>query len=80
MVDILFEENFKKKFFKIKDKKIKEKIVKQIKKIKNNPKTGKPMKFSRKKTRELYISPFRLVYKYDSQEIIITDIYHKDDQ
>ena len=41
---------------------------------------GKPMKFSRKGTREVYISPFRLIYKIKGNEIIILDIYPKDDQ
>ena len=77
---VAFEENFKKKISKLKDKTIKEKIIKQITKIKNNPNIGKPMKFSRKGTREIYISPFRLVYKYVEEKVIIIDIYHKDDQ
>ncbi|MBT3985545.1 type II toxin-antitoxin system RelE/ParE family toxin [archaeon] len=80
MVIVAFEENFKKKISKLKDKTIKEKIIKQITKIKNNPNIGKPMKFSRKGTREIYISPFRLVYKYVEEKVIIIDIYHKDDQ
>ena len=56
MVDIIFDSHFKKDFKKIKDKSIKEKIIKQISKIKENPEIGKPMRYCRKGTRELYIT------------------------
>ena len=47
-----------------------------------NPLIGKPMRFSRKGTRELYLPPYRLSYAYDEREEILTflDLYHKDEQ
>jgi mRNA-degrading endonuclease RelE of RelBE toxin-antitoxin system len=82
MVEVIFDEKFKNLFSKIKDTLTKEKIIKQITKIKENPEIGKPMRFSRKGTRELYISPFRLSYLYDyaKQIVYILDLYHKDKQ
>ena len=82
MVDVIFEERFKHLFSKIKDPLTKEKIIKQITKIKENPEIGKPMRFGRKGTRELYIPPFRLSYAYDpaNKLIYILDLYHKDEQ
>ena len=82
MVEIIFEEKFKTIFSKIKEPLTKEKIIKQVAKIKENPEIGKPMRFSRKGTRELYISPFRLSYLYDyaNQIVYILDLYHKDEQ
>ncbi|MEK6830607.1 MAG: type II toxin-antitoxin system RelE/ParE family toxin [Nanoarchaeota archaeon] len=82
MVEISFSEKFRDKFSKIKDKPTKEKIIKQIEKIKGNPEIGKPMKYARKGTRELYISPFRLSYSYSpyKEEVVILDLYHKDKQ
>ena len=67
---------------KVKDRNLKIKIFKQIKKILDNPEIGKPMKYSRKGTREIYIKPFRLSYYYikDKNKIIFFDIYHKDEQ
>ena len=61
---------------------LKERVKKQVAKIINNPEIGKPMRFARKGTRELYIKPFRLVYAYEKNEdkIIILDLYHKDEQ
>lgn len=82
MVTAEFTEDFKKKFFKINDVLLKEKIIKQIQKIKYNPEIGKPMRFIRKGSRELYIPPFRLSYEYlkEQNKVLILDIYHKDEQ
>lgn len=78
MVDVIFDSFFKREFKKIKDSGIKEKIIKQISKIKNNPEIGKPLRYSRKGTRELYIPPFRLSYKVDEETVYILALYHKD--
>ncbi|MBU2576798.1 MAG: type II toxin-antitoxin system RelE/ParE family toxin [Nanoarchaeota archaeon] len=82
MVEILFDEKFKKYFSKIKDNLLKTKIIKQLEKLKDNPSFGKPMRNVRKGTRELYIKPFRLSYAYLSNEnkIIILNLYHKNFQ
>ena len=78
MVEVIFDPNFKKDFKKIKDRSVKEKIIKQVSKIKENPGIGKPMRFDRKGTRELYISPWRLSYKLDGNIVYILALYHKD--
>ena len=82
MVAVEFDLEFRKLFSRIKDPILKEKIIKQISKLKENPELGKPMRFNRKGTRELYISPFRLSYIYSKEDnkIIIMDLYHKDEQ
>ena len=80
MVNVIFDPNFKKDFKKIKDKSLKEKVIKQISKIKDNPTIGKPMKYGRKGTRELYISPLRLSYQVKNDTIYILALYHKDEQ
>ena len=69
MVNVIFDDNFKEVFSKIKDNMLKTKIIKQLKKLKENPEAGKPMMHDRKGTRELYILPFRLSYKFG------TDVY-----
>ncbi len=82
MVKIDYKPTFKHFFNKIKNKLLKEKIIKQIGKIILNPEVGKPMKNIRKGTRESYINPYRLSYAYLSNEdkIIILDLYHKKKQ
>ena len=67
---------------KIKNNADKERIKKQIQKIIENPDVGKPMRYTRKGTREVYVGSFRLSYVYlkDEHKLIFLDLYHKDDQ
>jgi len=88
MVNIEFTKEFQIIFSKIKDSSLKLKIIKQLKKLKENPEVGKPMRNLRKGTRELYIKPFRLFmtfrlsYSYlrEIDTIYLLDIYHKKNQ
>ena len=52
------------------------KIEKQIKKIIENPKVGKPLKYKRGE-RSLYLKPFRLVYALRGEEVILLKFDHR---
>ncbi|MCK4669772.1 MAG: type II toxin-antitoxin system RelE/ParE family toxin [Nanoarchaeota archaeon] len=82
MVKVSFNPVFRKIFSKIKDNGLKEKIIKQFSKIKDNPEIGKPLRNVRKGTREVYIKPFRLAYVYfkEKDEIVFLSLYHKNEQ
>jgi mRNA-degrading endonuclease RelE of RelBE toxin-antitoxin system len=82
MLEIRREPGFVKTLEKIKDSSLKERVIKQIKKVIENPEIGKPMRYSRKGTRELYVPPFRIAYSYIKEEnvLIFLDLYHKDEQ
>jgi mRNA-degrading endonuclease RelE of RelBE toxin-antitoxin system len=80
VVDVIFDPSFRKDFKKIKDRFLKDKVIKQIQKIRDNPEMGKPMRYGRKGTRELYIPPLRLSYKHEGDLIYILALYHKDEQ
>ena len=78
MVEIRFDKKFTIFFSKLKDNFLREKIMKQIKKIIENPEVGKPMRNLRKGTRELYVKPFRLSYYIKNENLVyILDLYHK---
>jgi len=64
------------------DKSYLERVEKLIIKIIQNPEIGKPMRYARKGTREVYIGSFRISYAYDQNTDTLTflDIYHKDEQ
>jgi mRNA-degrading endonuclease RelE of RelBE toxin-antitoxin system len=82
MVNVRFTPKFQKLFFKIKDSSLKEKVLKQILKLEANPEAGKPMRYFREGTRELYIKPFRLSYQYikEEEKVLLLALYHKDGQ
>ena len=81
MVRVDYNPNFKRAFNKL-DKNYKERVEKVLIKIIENPEIGKPMRYARKGTREVYISPFRLSYVYleEDDKIVILDLYHKKKQ
>ena len=82
MVTAQYDSLFEQKVRKIKNAADKEKIKKQIIKILESPEVGKPMRYSRKGTREVYVSSFRLSYIYYQREnsVLFLDLYHKDEQ
>ena len=82
MVTIAYDPSFEKKVRKIKDQILKSKVKKQILKIIDSPEIGKPMRYGRKDTREVYIPPFRLSYLYIKNEskMVLIDLYHKNKQ
>ncbi len=82
MVIVAYEPLFEKTIKKIKDSALIKKVKNQIRRIVGNPEIGKPMRYDRKGTREVYVKPFRLSYAYikEEEKIVFLDIYHKDEQ
>ena len=81
-IKFIKESNRFRRIFKKLDIFMKERVEKQIKKLIFNPQAGKPMRYNRKGTREVYIGHFRLSYAYSVEEskIILLNLYHKDEQ
>ena len=82
MVNVAFDPNFERAVRKIRDSALKERVKKQIQKIVMSPEIGKPMRYTRKDTREVRIRPFRLSYTYlkSDNKIVFLDLYDKDEQ
>ena len=55
---------------------LKEKLEKQIRKIIENPEVGKPLRY-RRNERSLYIWPFRLIYAFKNDELILLKFEHR---
>ena len=57
-----------------------DRVEKLILKVIQNPEIGKPMRYTREGTRELYFGSFRLSYSYEKKNdtLILLDLYHKD--
>ena len=82
MVSVAYHPHFEKTIRKITDAALKDRVKQQILRIIGDPTVGKPMRYCRKHTREVYVPPFRLSYCYDRREdtIIFLALYHKDEQ
>jgi mRNA-degrading endonuclease RelE of RelBE toxin-antitoxin system len=82
MVSVAYHPDFEKTIRKISDARLKAHVKQQIIKVIENPSIGKPMRYSRKNTREVYIPPFRLSYWFDKRKdtLVFLALYHKDEQ
>ena len=82
MVTVAYSSHVEKTIRKIQDASLKERVKARIKRIVNDPESGKPMRWCRKNTREVYIPPFRLSYCYDKKNdtLVFLALYHKDEQ
>ena len=61
----------------IRDALMKERIKKQIAKITERPEIGKPLRFSLKGERTIYIRPYRLVYSISGETLILLRFEHR---
>jgi mRNA-degrading endonuclease RelE of RelBE toxin-antitoxin system len=82
MVKVIYTKEFQRLFSKLKDWSLRERVIKQIEKIADNPDVGKPMRHGRKGTREFYVGSHRLSYEFFKHEdkVYLLDLYHKDEQ
>ena len=78
-MEIIFSEEFKNEFKKIKDKVTRIKIIKHIKKLGQLPESGKPLRYDLKNHRSLRIPPFRLIYRLEGEKILINCFDHRKD-
>ncbi len=78
-MEIIFSDEFRKDFKKIKDKTTRIKIIKQLKKISENPEIGKPLQYELKNHRSIRVTPFRIVYRLEQDKIIINCFDHRKD-
>ena len=78
-MEIIFSEEFKKEFKKIKDKSTRIKIIKHIKRLAKLPESGKPLKYELKGHRSVRIPPFRIIYRLEKKRIIINCFDHRKD-
>ncbi len=78
-MEIIFSDEFKKDFQKIKDKTTRERIIKQLKKLEEMPEAGKPLMYELKNHRSIRVSPFRIIYRLEADKIIINCFDHRRD-
>ncbi|MBW2974949.1 type II toxin-antitoxin system RelE/ParE family toxin [Candidatus Woesearchaeota archaeon] len=78
-MQIIFSEEFRKEFKRIKDKQTRLKLIKHIKKLEQLPESGKPLQYKLKGHRSMRIPPFRIIYRIERDSIIINCFDHRKD-
>lgn len=66
-----------KKAFKNLDSSIKQKVNKQIKKILENPKVGKLLRYNLKNERAVYVKPYRIIYTFKGSTLYLLKLKHR---
>ncbi|MEM5778547.1 MAG: type II toxin-antitoxin system RelE/ParE family toxin [Candidatus Aenigmatarchaeota archaeon] len=74
---VITTEEYEKNTKHIKDKETKDRIKKQIKKLIENPEIGKPLRHDMKGERSVHIKPFRLVYAFENDKLILLRFEHR---
>jgi len=78
-MEIIFSDEFKKDFQKIKDKMTRLRIIKQLKKLAEIPDAGKPLQYEWKGHRSVRVPPFRIIYRQEGNNLIINCFDHRKD-
>jgi len=78
-MEIIFSEEFKHEFKKIKDQTTHLRIIKQLKKLHEIPDVSKPLKYDWKNHRSIRIPPFRIIYRIEGNTILINCFDHRKD-
>lgn len=78
-MQIIFSEEFKKDFKKIRDKSMRMRLINHIKKLGLLPESGKPLQYGLKGHRSVRIPPFRIIYRLEKDTIIINCFDHRKD-
>ena len=76
-MQIIFSEEFRKDFKKVKDKSIRLRIVNHLKKLEHLSESGKPLQYHLKGHRSIRIPPFRIIYRIEKDKIIINCFDHR---
>jgi addiction module RelE/StbE family toxin len=78
-MQIIFSEEFRKDFSKIKDKSTRIRIINHLKKLGQLPESGKPLQYNLKGHRSIRIPPFRIIYRIEQDKIVINCFDHRKD-
>lgn len=76
MVDVIYTDKFEKEVKKL-DSSIKDKVIKQIEKIIQDPNVGKPLRYDLKGERTIYVKPYRIIYHFSQTTITFLRVEHR---
>ena len=77
--EIVYTQKFERDVKKIRDSSVKEKLMKQIAKVAENPNFGKPLRFGLKGEWAIRAKPYRLIYAVQSKRLILLRFEHRKD-
>jgi len=79
ITEVITTNQFEKSLKSVRDGKIKTQVKKQIEKIISNPAVGKPLQYSLKGERTIYVKPYRIIYSTDGSKLFLLRFSHRDE-
>lgn len=76
---IIPTEKFERDVKRLRDKRIKERIDSEVKRIVKNPDTGKPLRYGLKGEKTIRIRPYRIIYAVEGNSLILLRFEHRDE-
>ena len=74
---VIYTERFKRDLQKIKDNNVRERVIKFVQKLIDNPNIGKPLKYDLVGLRSVRVSPFRIVYEMKDDTLVLHKFQHR---
>ncbi len=75
--EIVYTEKFERDVKKVRDNLLKQKLEKEIRKILEDPESGKPLRYGLKGEWTIYVRPYRLIYAIQSSKLILLRFEHR---
>ncbi len=76
--EVIWTKKFETSFKRIRDKRTKDRIIKQIERIIADPGVSKPLRYSLKGERSVRIPPYRLIYKVEVDRLYLLRFFHRE--
>lgn len=76
---VVYTQKFERDVKKIRDNSLKDRVKDQIRKIAENPETGKPLRYGLKGEWTVRISPYRLIYAIQGNTLFLLRFEHRKD-
>ena len=70
-MDIIFSEEFRRDFRKIRDRTTRLSIIAHLKKLCESPTSGKPLRYSLKEYRGVRVGAFRIIYRIERDAVVV---------
>ena len=74
---VIYTERFKRDLQKIKDNNVRERVIKFVQKLIDNPNIGKPLKYDLVGLRSVRVNPFRIVYEIKDDTLVLHKFQHR---
>ena len=70
-MEVTFSDDFNRKYNKIKNEALRLRLLKVIKKLRDFPYSGKPLRHNLKEHRNIRVRPFRIIYRIEEDSIVV---------